>query len=370
MKKLVFLLIFISINIVFVEAQEWKIAKGIKDTNLKAIAADKENSDVIYIGSRFIYKTENSGEDWQKVWTLPAMAKVNFLLAEGKTVYAATEKGLFKSDDDGENWQRIFREIDEENNILCLDWDRQNNLLYIGTQDGLFRNRDNGNWQKSKGKLGNAEIYGIKISPENADAIYVISNEGFFKTDNRGKNWKRTFIISKIAEEEEQEETNQQMNRLNDLVIAQKAIYLTGRDILLKSEDKGETWQEMSKEVLEGADIRSIVVFGNRIFLGTDRGVFKRRVKGIGKRVKGEEIEKKEQEGEEENGEGWEEIYVGLSSLDIQKVILAGDDLWAITGKGLFKLQVAGYRLQVKDEEENKILEEKDKEVNIEQQIF
>ncbi|OQX53812.1 MAG: hypothetical protein B5M48_02300 [Candidatus Omnitrophica bacterium 4484_213] len=108
MKKIIFLFLFIFINIAFAEAQErerfallnnspmadsppWRgfnRVKGIKDTDLKAIAVNKENPDIIYVGSKFIYRTEDGGENWQEVFTLPAMAEVNFLLVDGNAIQA------------------------------------------------------------------------------------------------------------------------------------------------------------------------------------------------------------------------------------------------------------------------------------------
>ena len=317
--------------------------RGIKDIALKAIAIDQKNPDIIYVGSKFIYKTEDGGKSWQEVFTVPAMASVNFLLAEGNSIYAATENGLFKSEDGGKSWQRIFKGKDKENNIFCLDLDKQNNLLYIGTQKGLFRNRDDESWQKSRGKLGNAEIYRVKIDSEDPNTIYVISDEGFFKTDNQGKNWRKTFVISKIAEEEAEEE-EEPTGRLNDLAIKKERIYLIGQDCFWVSEDKAETWQEMGKGILRGADIRSIIL-SDELYLATDRGVF----------VQGEQ--------------DWKGLYAGLTSLDVREIALSCDDLWAITGKGVFKKQKTEDRRQRTDKEMQK-KEDAEQKKSLEQQIF
>jgi len=386
MRSILFLLFFIFININFAEAQErerftvlnnspmansppWRgfnRVKGIKDIDLKAIAVNKENPDIIYVGSKFIYRSEDGGESWQKVFTLPAMAEVNFLLVDGNAIYAATENGLFKSDDAGKNWQRIFKGRDEENNVFCLDLDKQNNLLYIGTQKGLFRSKDGKSWQRSKGKLGDAEIYRVKVDAEDSNTIYTVSDEGFFRTDNQGRNWKKTFVISKIAEEEAEEE-EEPTDKLNDLAIAQNVLYLVGKDIFLRSKDKGETWQEMDKGVLRGADIRSIIVADGKIFLGTDRGIFRLQAASHTLQATGIKNEKQESKGEIE--EGWEEIYAGLPSLDVRKIALAGDDLWAITEKGVFKRQKTEDRRQRTDKEIQKA-EEIEEKKSLKEKIF
>ncbi|OQX53813.1 MAG: hypothetical protein B5M48_02305 [Candidatus Omnitrophica bacterium 4484_213] len=235
---------------------------------------------------------------------------------------------------------------------------KQNNLIYLGTQKGLFRSKDGKSWQRSKGKLGDAEIYRLKVDPEDPNTIYTVSDEGFFKTDNQGRNWRKAFVISKIAEEEAEEE-EEPADRLNDLAIAQNVLYLVGKDILLRSKDKAETWQEMDKWVLRGADIRSIIVAGSKIFLGTDRGVFTLHAACSTPHAPG--IKNEQQESKKEAEGNWKEIYVGLPSLDVRKIALAGDDLWAITEKGVFKLEA-------KNQEEKEI--EKDKEVSLKQKIF
>ncbi len=337
--KFAFLFIFLFYNfgINLAIAHEWELVKGIEDTKIDAIVINEQDPNIIYLGSKSIYKSKDKGKSWNCVFSLPSMATVNFLLADKNSIYAASESGLFKSDDNGKKWHRIFKGVDEESSVLCLDLDKQNNFIYIGTQSGLFRSNNNKIWQRSSGKLSSAAIYSLKID-SHTNIIYTVTDQGFFKTNDQGKSWRRTFVSSVS------EETKEKIKRLNDLAIDGKRIYLSGKDCLLMSKDKGETWQEIDRKRLSGADIRSLVVSNNKIYLGTNRGVFKREIKLSGEK-------------EEEIRNGWEEIYVGLPSLNIKKIALVENDLWAITDKGVFKqTEIASRQKKI--------------ERNIEQEIF
>jgi hypothetical protein len=87
------------------------------------------------------------------------------------------------------------------------------------------------------------------------------------------------------------------------------------------SEDKGESWTHLSNQGLRGAELRYLVVAPEGeyyLFAATDTGAFGFRRK--------------------ENN--WEKIYLGLTTSDVRQLARGPQsrhELWAITGKGVFK---------------------------------
>ena len=320
MRFILFLSLFtlLPFSLVFAQEQIWRRIRGVADTQITSIGIYLQNPDVLYLGSNFIYKSIDGGRSWSKVFAVPGMGKVNFLQVQKDLVYAGTEKGLFLSKDGGETWRRVFKGKGEANNVLSFAQSRSANLLYLGTQRGLFKSRNGQRWRKIKGRLSEIEVYQVQVDLENPEVAYALTEKGLFSTEDGGRNWKR--LLVSFAEEEKEKE-----RRLKDLEIGLEGLYLGGKDCLLKSTDKGKSWEEWRIGLLSGVDIRSLALEERKriLYLGTDKGVFKLSL------------------GEQE----CLPLHQGLSSLDIRKIVLARGSLYAITKKGVFqrKVEEKGY---------------------------
>ena len=139
-------------------------SKGLAGYKLTTIAVDKENPNIIYVGSKgLLFKTPDNGENWKSIFKVPGINKaVNFIAIDPKNpkaIYVATESGIFKSEDGGTNWQAIPLGAEEKNVLTLIIDPEDSNTLFAGTERDIFISKDGGrNWMKSSEGLSEINI--------------------------------------------------------------------------------------------------------------------------------------------------------------------------------------------------------------------
>ena len=161
-----------------------------------------------------IYKTTNSGGAWSavnngigadasKIWELLINPNNSSELYAGVNSFGGGG-ALYKTTDGGNIWIKLssFPAFD----ILTIDYDKTNNIIYVGATDnydfntdgGLYRSADGGTtWTKI---FNHTRIVDVEIDPNNSNLIYVASqpwyevwlpniNPGIYKSTDGGTNW-------------------------------------------------------------------------------------------------------------------------------------------------------------------------------------
>ena len=86
-------------------------------------------------------------------------------------------QSIMRSEDNGQTWARIGprRGFAYEASVRCIAMNpRQRNILFAGTERGLYRSEDRGaNWQYIDSALNPHYIWAIGIDPENPDNMFV-----------------------------------------------------------------------------------------------------------------------------------------------------------------------------------------------------
>lgn len=163
-----------------------------------------------------------------------------------KKVVVPPDGGVYRSDDSGETFVQKSK-IDEETNLgqedlLSLVFDPQDTrILYAGTnRKGLVKSKDKGeNWELSGGGFTN--VKDIFVSHKNQKVIFLIATvEGVTKllrTDDGGENWLQ-LSKERIASERL---TAFNVDRENEQII-----YLgDARGGIQKTENGGKTWKNI-----------------------------------------------------------------------------------------------------------------------------
>jgi photosystem II stability/assembly factor-like uncharacterized protein len=257
-----------------------------------------------------------------------------------KVIYAGTQDGLYRSKDQGMTWKRIFNGIgDLEGSILFVAINPVNpEIIFIGTEAGLFLTKNGGkNWRRDRSLPSESRVSFITIDPSKPNIIYAITNRGLYKSTNSGINWERIFE-SYISENDNREnyiitnqieivETNKVRNELKSIAINPadpKTVYIGTSEGLFVSDDEGLTWKIAGSSGLISRDIHHLVISSSdpdSVYAATSRGVF-RYSKG---------------------SRTWKELYKGLTSVDIRFLSIAPTTregfttLWAVTKRGVFK---------------------------------
>ena len=156
-----------------------------------------------------VWKTEDDGKNWTSVKnfnTLPKtqVGSLNLPLVyvqdivpsrhDDKVIYAAFNNHkngdfkpyLFKSDDGGRSWKNIANDLPERGSIYSVAEDHINsNLLFVGTEFGLWFTLDGGeHWKELGSGLPTIAIRDIAIQERENDLVVASFGRSFYVLDN------------------------------------------------------------------------------------------------------------------------------------------------------------------------------------------
>jgi photosystem II stability/assembly factor-like uncharacterized protein len=160
-----------------------------------------------------LFSSDAARKKWHKSATFLKGESVNgfaYNKASGTLLAATHTEGVFRSDDLGRTWKPSSRGLNVKK-AWTLEVDpRRPARTYVGTQYGhLFQSDDGGkNWSEVVGLHSAPDrnnwgvdwvngttglcIHTVKVDPKNSDRIFiVVSGNGTYRTDDRGKTWKR-----------------------------------------------------------------------------------------------------------------------------------------------------------------------------------
>ncbi|HVF50849.1 MAG TPA: hypothetical protein VNA19_12225 [Pyrinomonadaceae bacterium] len=208
------------------------------------IALEPDNPDVVWVGTGEsnvrnsvsfgdgVYKSNDGGRTWQhmglrnserisRIVVNPRNTDVVHVGALGHAFAANEERGVFMTTDGGRNWTKTLY-IDAEHGVADLEIDPANpNILYAAMwnfrrtpwthrsgseRGGIFKSVDGGRtWNKLT--VGLPKLIGrigVKVAPSNPNVVYAImeAKEGtLYRSDDRGETWrnvsKETRIVSR-----------------------------------------------------------------------------------------------------------------------------------------------------------------------------
>lgn len=258
----------------------------------RAIAIDRDNTDIIYLGSEAgLYKSIDKAKTW-KLLAPGLISKVNYIYLDkqdSKIVYTGCQDGLFRSQDAGNSWQKIFHGKDAfEQNVLSIAASSGPfKSVYLATAGGLFFSPlDSLSWQKAGGKLMDAGIISLSESPLDSDILYIVSNKGLFKAKERLSSYERLYSAfnpgsgdtTTDIDSSEEEITPQDyfLSHLAFDAFNSNKLYLGSKEGLLFSQDNGKSWNKLLFSGLFNEEINYVFASSkeNRLYLATQYGVF------------------------------------------------------------------------------------------------
>jgi photosystem II stability/assembly factor-like uncharacterized protein len=296
--------------------------------NLNTVLVDKDNPDIIYIGSNnTVFKSQDCGQTWKSVLSVRGQNRnVNLLVSElqdKNALYAACGNGLFYSNNQGKYWKRIFTGRNYLEND-CTSIVALPPVIYLGTRAGLFISKDKGlSWHKAAGKPGSSQIAAVAGNKNMPDIVYVVSSDGVFKSRDKGESWARIFTANLLenngnSHEALEEERETKFSNLRYILIDpndSNILYLATSRGIFKSDDQGKTWQDFPGYGLLSQDVKFLLMSdGLELFALTKSSIYKY------------------------GNQRWQEISLGLASTDIRFIALDKRyNLYAACDKGLFK---------------------------------
>jgi len=308
-----------------------------ENLDLKTVLVDRNNPQIIYIGSRQgVFKTENGGDSWRNILVVKGQNRsVNFLLFDPQNknyLYAATAGGLFCSNNQGNSWKKIFQGKNYLENE-CTAIAVLSNTIYLGTRAGLFASKDKGrSWYRQTGELGKTTILAIAYHLKEQNYIYIAYLDGVFGTQDAGESWEKVFVTrpvengdeNDIEEGAEDRDEEQRFSRLRYISIDPNNLnylYLATTRGLYKSQDRGKAWEVVSSYGLLSQDVKFLLFSDkSQLYAVTQSGIFKYGL------------------------ERWQELSFGLAVTDIGYLALdSQNNLYAACDKGLFKADMGHF---------------------------
>jgi photosystem II stability/assembly factor-like uncharacterized protein len=195
---------FITVTPLIYAAGAWT-SLGPGGGPITAIAVDPKNPNNVYVGATHgVFKSTNGGDSWINVLN-PGRAVFDaaIVVIDPQTpsiVYIDSNDGRYKSTDGGANWTKLTQD-NPSVRLYALAFNPSNpSILYGGSSgEGIFKSVDGGiQWKTiNEGLLllqpnGNPKYSPVSIfaiDPRNADVIYVVTGQGFYKSVNGGNYW-------------------------------------------------------------------------------------------------------------------------------------------------------------------------------------
>lgn len=319
------------------QAQEW-VAKdrNIMNADTRGMMIDRGT---FYLATRdVLYKTEDVEGGWRQAFSIPdGNNEINCVDGRGQTIFIGTARGLYRSQDSGRSWKNVFRTFTpEKNRISCVSVSRINaKRVVIGTDRGVFLSGDSGNsWKDVSANLRMR----VRCLALKNGSIYAGGYNGLFSLEGDSRLWQRLYVVtdpaaseSEAPEEAPEEgfEEPEESKAINCIAIRADRIYIGVDEKILYSDDAGKGWSYFQGEGMAGA-VKNILASGksDKIYAATTKGIFGfDGAKGV-----------------------WQELYTGMKRKAAVNSIIFDDELenniWAMTEKGLYRLESGRYLLE------------------------
>ena len=171
-------------------------------SNIVSIDESPRFQDLLIIGTDdgLVQITEDSGRNWRKVEDFPGVPKwayVSDVLAsplDANVMFVTLnnwQRGdykpyVVKSVDRGRTWTNITGDLPPLHDVWAIQQDHiAQNLLFIGTEFGLFFTVDGGShWVKLKGGMPPAQVRDIQIQKRESDLVIATFGRGFWVLDD------------------------------------------------------------------------------------------------------------------------------------------------------------------------------------------
>lgn len=315
-------------------AQELWVGKDGNTRNADTRALVVDGSELYLATRNEVYRARSEGQRWESIFSIPAGEnEVTCLGGRARTILVGTRKGLFRSSDGGKTWKNVFRTIiPDKNNVVSLDVSKYDpKTVAVATLKGVFISADLGNsWRDISDNIKNKSLRCVAL---NKYLIYAGGEDGLYVRKGEGAGWERIYVKSAPAGGGGEEAADtvepgiepETIDAVNCIAVKGLALYTATNKNILYSENAGKDWRELDCAGLSG-EINYILPGkkDDKLYCATTKGVFE---------FKKDKVR-------------WVELYRGMEKgLGASSLITSddGSSLWAVTEKGLYKLEQGVY---------------------------
>jgi photosystem II stability/assembly factor-like uncharacterized protein len=174
-----------------------EMTDGLTNPNISTIIIHHQNPDIVYAsGDGGVFKSKGRDTEWEEVnhGLDSLMVKVLALDPNNpETIYAGCigDGGLFRSYDGGESWSRIGTNLPTNIQVTAIAITKNSHLYVALWQQGIFESKDGEKWEKRNTGLESLLIRAIAINPIHPEIIYAGTQDGIFGSIDGGNRWKK-----------------------------------------------------------------------------------------------------------------------------------------------------------------------------------
>jgi len=212
---------------------------------INTIAIDPNNSNIIYIGffwSGKIAKSVDSGLSWQELsvsFDRPRSIEIDYV--NSNVIYVGTQDGIFKSTDGGLSWKASSFGIENLGHTYARDIainPQNTSIIYLLTSSGIYKSADSAlTWNKLNTDTNSSCII---LDPRSPNTIYCSSSGGISKSNDGGLNWRGISFPS-----DDGVQINGGAHAKDDIAVDpmdSSIIYVATGHGIYESIDYGESW--------------------------------------------------------------------------------------------------------------------------------
>ena len=189
--------------------KSWQKAEGLGTGRIESVVIDPQNKCVIYATfANTVRKSFDCNRTWREVYIDTRSDKTVTALAidhyNNLIIYAGNVSGdIFKSVDGGSNWQVVNRLGNRVMKILVDATDSR--IIYVATQKkGIFKSLDAGaTWFDLNDELkkfsGALEYRDLIFDQSQPDSLLLVAKYGLLKTEDGGNTWQDIKLITPVA---------------------------------------------------------------------------------------------------------------------------------------------------------------------------
>ena len=193
--------------------------------------------------------------------------------AKNGSLYVGTDYGLYRSRDEGQTWTKLEQGMFNQNiHALAVD-PADNEVLYAATSGGIFKSDDGGDhwtdWFDASSGLTNGEVNDLVIHPNDSEKLFAATQGGLFYSEDAGDSWELLFAGEGIGKEKPV-----RLVRLSKVDPGE--IYIASENGMYRSNFEKKQWEPVWTN--QFSDILSMVSMKTDpefFYIGTRKGLFK-----------------------------------------------------------------------------------------------
>lgn len=181
------------------------VALNVSTTELSNIVGIDESpvlAGLLWVGTDdgLVQVSEDGGKNWRRIETFPGVPKFTYVSdvhaspRDANTVFVTLnnwQRGdyapyIVRSTDRGRTWTNISSNLPARHNVWAIAQDHVNgNLLFVGTEFGLFTSTDGGaHYVQLKGGMPVAQVRDLTIQQRETDLVLGTFGRGFYVLDD------------------------------------------------------------------------------------------------------------------------------------------------------------------------------------------